>query len=193
MSAPHLAKQTFAHTREGAALTKVPTVTYTDHKPFAFEILQDVIVIKPDSPFKGMTGQVTSRRSGKPNKYTVRIGTVNAPTPLFPFTEDELTAFRALPVPMWVTEGRWVDRVIVFGRTFQADDPIAARLMAREGAIKKRQAAKRIASQDAICLPKWTQTTAREAVAPLIRAKIRQDYIKHIENRLSMRVRGIAA
>jgi hypothetical protein len=166
------------YTREGYGAAGIVGITYTDHKLFAFEVGEDVRVVKKDSPFYGMVGRVKDRRNGKPHKYHVIIPT-GAPVPIYPFSEGDLQPYRALPVPMWITEGRWIDRVMVYGHTFAADDPIAARLMKRQAAERKRNA-----PVDKICLGKVSQSTAHERVLPLIKAWVRKQNIQQIRAKL---------
>lgn len=180
-AAPHLAHQTWAHAREGGK--SPPMITYSDLQPYQFEIGQDVRIDKPDSPFDGLVGQVTNRRGGKPNKYTVRIESIKAPVPIFPFTEKELQAFHFLPVPLFTPR----DRVMVFGRAMNASDPAAMRLLGRQLEHQKRQIARRCKTAACIEMPRWTRSTSREAVSALIKRSVRQDYIKHIQKRLAER------
>lgn len=175
MTAPHLSRQTWANAREGYALAKVPTVTYTDHRPYAFDIGQEVVVIKHDSPLEGMIGRVTYRSNGKPNKYHVRIDT-GAITPVYPFKEDELEAYRALPIVAGA-------RIMVFGRILKADDPAALRLLGRQLEHQRRVARKRIKTAAVIELPKWSQTTARAATAPLLREARLSKLYQHMDER----------
>jgi hypothetical protein len=156
-TAPHLSKQTWANAREGMRARTVG-ITYTDHKPYAFEISQDVTVINPNSPFRGMTGQVINRRGGMPNKYTVHMPTLKAPVPYHQFREDELTALRFLPLPIF----QWGEKDMFkcgWGKYKLSEHPDIPRRWLEH---QKRVAAHKVRTPAVIEMPRYTQTTAHE-------------------------------
>ena len=97
MTAPHLAHQTFAHTRskrfnadELGAIASAKQRAYVNDKPYLFEQSQEVIVTKKASRLYMMVGIVANRRGGSPARYSIRFGSVSTP-----FLETDLTAWHS--------------------------------------------------------------------------------------------------
>lgn len=114
-----------------------------DTSAFRFECQQHVYINNPKSRCYKMLGIITSRRGGKPNRYTVRVGLVG-----MPFREDELLGICLRPLPV---TGRVVT---LFGRTLPLHSEECERLAARKRQHYARQKALRIERDQPIELPK---------------------------------------
>lgn len=166
--------------REGYQATRVPAVTYTDCEEYLFFPQQEVIVISKGSRFYGMTGYIDTRRAGRPNRYSVKFAGTTALTPTYPFKETELKSLCFLPAPadLWSGKDRFTCAWGVYKLSEHPDIP-------RRWLEHQKRVARKCIPHEVICLHRWTQCTAHEAAAPLLKAKVRQDYIAHIEMRLA--------